>query len=307
MTPSERIQRNPGSINTALWEMPVEVVRWHESPRKRARHKSQGRRYFTEAGKTWLRQWIPVIGFRGVGILLGMGDHAVRSSVAIWRAKGEYWPPAPRSGYQLRRLDYSKQSEAIKRHQAEHGHPRGMLGKTHGPEFRAAASARMKNLAALGMHQFQRTVTDAERTRLSAAMSQRLRAGGNVYSRCKYGRREDLGGQFFRSSWEANYARYLDLMLKNKRIAAWDYEPETFWFEHIKRGVRSYTPDFRVTRLDGTQYYVEVKGWMDRKSKTKLARFRRFYKSETLEVVDAKAYRRLGSSLRGVIKNWEAA
>jgi predicted nuclease of restriction endonuclease-like RecB superfamily len=96
-------------------------------------------------------------------------------------------------------------------------------------------------------------------------------------------------------------------MLKNKRIAAWDYEPETFWFEHIKRGVISYTPDFRVTRLDGTQYYVEVKGWMDRKSKTKLARFRRFYKSETLEVVDAKAYRRLGSSLRGVIKNWEAA
>jgi hypothetical protein len=81
-----------------------------------------------------------------------------------------------------------------------------------------------------------------------------------------------VGGKkhYFRSWWEVDYACYLNILRKYKRIKEWEYEPQTFWFEKIKRGTRSYLPDFRITDQDGSQYFVEVKGYMDAKSKTKL-------------------------------------
>jgi len=44
---------------------------------------------------------------------------------------------------------------------------------------------------------------------------------------------------YCRSKWDANIARYFDLLERNKQIKAWFYEPQTFWFEKIRRGVRS--------------------------------------------------------------------
>lgn len=98
------------------------------------------------------------------------------------------------------------------------------------------------------------------------------------------GKREDLG-LFMRSSTEANVARIFRWM-----GIEWEYEPDEFKFPD-ERGVRFYTPDFRITiplqngsddrkwwprmLLDlapGT-YWVEVKGWMDPTSKTKISRF----------------------------------
>ena len=48
----------------------------------------------------------------------------------------------------------------------------------------------------------------------------------------------EIGGQriYARSRWEANYARYLEWLRANGSIAKWEHEPETFWFEGIKRG-----------------------------------------------------------------------
>ncbi len=87
---------------------------------------------------------------------------------------------------------------------------------------------------------------------------------------------------FFRSSWEVNYACSMELLKKAQQILDWEYEPKTFWFEDIKRGVRSYKPDFKITKLDGTHYWVEVKGYLDSKSKTKLKRFKKYYPEEEL-------------------------
>ncbi len=97
----------------------------------------------------------------------------------------------------------------------------------------------------------------------------------------------EIGGKinYFRSGWEVNYAKYLELLKRKGEILDWDYEPKTFWFEQIRRGVRSYKPDFRVIRPDGTHYWVEVKGFMDSKSATKIKRFAKYYPNETLEVV----------------------
>ena len=72
----------------------------------------------------------------------------------------------------------------------------------------------------------------------------------------------------------------------------WEHEPSTFWFENIKRGVRSYLPDFRVWNVDGTHYWVEVKGYMDSKSKTKIKRFKKYYPNEPIYIVDKEWFRK---------------
>lgn len=71
------------------------------------------------------------------------------------------------------------------------------------------------------------------------------------------------------------------------QIKEWEHEPKTFWFEEIRRGVRSYLPDFKVTKNDGKHYWVEVKGYMDSKSKTKIKRFKKYYPEEELHVLDS--------------------
>ena len=93
---------------------------------------------------------------------------------------------------------------------------------------------------------------------------------------------------YFRSSWELKYALYLQFLVEKKLILGWFHEPKTFWFEGIKRGCVSYLPDFKVVNNDLTHYWVEVKGYMDPKSKTKIKRFAKYFPEEKLEIVDRK-------------------
>jgi hypothetical protein len=126
----------------------------------------------------------------------------------------------------------------------------------------------------------------------------------NNYNKVKKGHIEIGGKSFFaRSSWEANVAAYLEFLKTNQEIKEWEHEPETFWFEKIKRGVRSYLPDFRVTKNDETIYFLEVKGWMDSKSKTKIKRMGLYHPNVILDVIDSKRYTAIKRS-SAVIKNW---
>jgi len=110
---------------------------------------------------------------------------------------------------------------------------------------------------------------------------------------------------YFRSMWESNYARWLDMQLKCGMIQGWEHEPATFWFEDIKRGVRSYLPDFRVTNNHGLATYHEVKGYYDAKSKTKIKRFRKYYPEETLILIDKKWFAKNSGKLKCLIDDWE--
>ena len=85
------------------------------------------------------------------------------------------------------------------------------------------------------------------------------------------------------------YANYLTILLKLNIIQKWEYESETFWFEKIKRGVRSYTPDFKIFYSNGNIEYHEVKGWMDNKSKTKIKRMKLYYPEINMIVIDENA------------------
>jgi hypothetical protein len=117
----------------------------------------------------------------------------------------------------------------------------------------------------------------------------------------------EIGGirKYYRSRWEANYAKYLQWLLENKEIQKWEHEPQTFWFEGIKRGVMSYLPDFRVTENDGSIAYHEVKGWMDDRSKTKIKRMAKYYPNVKLIVIDSKTYKSLEKKAKLLVKDWE--
>lgn len=116
----------------------------------------------------------------------------------------------------------------------------------------------------------------------------------------------EIGGQrkFFRSRWEANYARYLEWLKSQRKIIRWEHEPDVFWFEGLKRGCVSYLPDFKVTMADGTIEYHEVKGWMDAQSKTKLKRMAKYFPSVYVEVIGADWFRS-NSKMLGIICQWE--
>jgi len=111
--------------------------------------------------------------------------------------------------------------------------------------------------------------------------------------------------KYYRSKWEANYARYLEWLRIKGEIQSWLHEPETFWFDGIRRGCMSYLPDFRVVESNGSVVYHEVKGWMDDRSKTKIKRMAKYHPLVKLIVVDSKAYNAIKKTMQPIIKGWE--
>ncbi len=176
-------------------------------------------------------------------------------------------------------------------------HPRGNLGKRHTDDFRKRFGECVRLAwkdpnSGYNKKDFRQMKSD----RQSKAMALRIRQSpSSIYSRTKKGW-ADVGDKryYFKSSWEVKYANHLHVLLKGKAITNWEYEPDTFWFEKIKRGVRSYTPDFKLTFPDGSSEYHEVKGWMDAKSKTKLKRMRIYYPKTKLIVIEQSDMKMLG-------------
>lgn len=113
------------------------------------------------------------------------------------------------------------------------------------------------------------------------------------------GKREDLGDIYFRSSWEANLARVLNLKKKK-----WEYEPKTFVFKNLTKGSVAYLPDFYVKNMEGRNkdVWIEVKGKMNPGDYTKMLNFKRQYPDDFAKMrgVVAKnskadaAFKRLG-------------
>jgi hypothetical protein len=98
---------------------------------------------------------------------------------------------------------------------------------------------------------------------------------GNAYRHTKSGFREDLNLNL-RSNWEANTARIMNLY-KIK----FEFEPKVFNFP-IKRGTKSYTPDFFLSE---SEEWMEIKGYLDDKSKLKIKRFKKYYPEEFKKMI----------------------
>lgn len=184
-------------------------------------------------------------------------------------------------------------------------HPKGMLGKKHTTEtlkkFKDRVSPFENPFSIVNTIEYRQNISN----RQSKLMKERLEKKPQTqYSRVKNGHIVIAGRKLFvRSSWEANICAYLQFLKDNKEILEWEYEVETFWFDKIKRGVRSYKPDFKITDKDSSVYFIEVKGWMDDKSKTKLKRMKKYHPLVRIDLLDQKRYTAIKKQ-SGLIKEW---
>ena len=290
---------------------------------------------WTESEINWLIKNYPLLGKKQSSIYLGKSESSIRMKTfrlglkqdrnsdffSDWQSRaatskiGKKRPAQANVLLELHRQGKLKMTDdgklktsiRTKKMIAEHGHPKGMLGKKHSLE-----SLRAMSESAIKMWENPDSIvnSDLHRQKLSdrALMRQRngsLNKGG--YSRGKQGKRADLNNIFFRSSWEANYARYLNFLILKNIIHHWEFESDTFWFDEIKRGTRSYLPDFKIwDTIDSIPYYVEVKGWMDDKSKTKLKRMKKYFPEIRVDIFGQKEYKELNKKFAGLIKNWES-
>lgn len=175
-------------------------------------------------------------------------------------------------------------------------HPKGMLGKHHSEET-------CKKLSVSHIEMFANMSFDEKHRRAMKAVNTKRKNGGfsttsNSYSRCKGGIRSDLN-KYFRSAWEANVARSLNYL-----HIKWEYEYKRFDFSEEKEGILSYQPDFYLPKYNK---WIEVKGWMDDKSKQRLKLFKKYYPNESsnLILIDENIYNSLNKQYSEIIDNWE--
>lgn len=197
------------------------------------------------------------------------------------------------------------QSQLRKDWHKNNDHPRGMAGKRHSEETKAILA---KKSAA-----FNASLTDEQRAAYTdKALKSKLEKHGTIAPNVRRGTWKAgwrvIGGKrcYFRSRWEANYARYLEWLKQAGQIVEWAHEPETFWFDAIKRGVCSYKPDFRVWENDGTSNLHEVKGWMDSRSHTTLKRMAKYHQKEKIVLIRESQYNEIARKVSGLILDWEA-
>lgn len=107
------------------------------------------------------------------------------------------------------------------------------------------------------------------------------------------------------STWERNIARYFEFLKSHKEIIDWFYEPKRFVFEKINFGTRTYLPDFLIKNKDGKDYYVEVKGYMDKESATKLKRMKKYFPEIEIRLIQKQDYMEIKKSVAPLLKDWE--
>lgn len=272
----------------------------------------RSRRQWTEVELAILRVWYRAHSRRGdvnlLGLALLLGTKNPQQIAR--RARKEGLTTRTRVGNPRGRRDRRKHpgvsaSEVLRRRHARRQHP--MLGKTHTAEAKQKAGAASKR--------YWSEITEADLAQRAERMiatkvakyghAGPARTATEVYSRAARGRRDDLGGQFFRSRWEANYARYLNWLIAHGQIRSWRYEPKTFVFP-VRRGTVTYLPDFEVTERDGAIAFHEVKGWMDAKSQTKLRRMAKYYPEVKVVVIGRREYSALAKWGARLIPGWES-
>lgn len=193
-------------------------------------------------------------------------------------------------------------SKLAKERILKNGHPKGMLGKKHTEETKKIIGKKSVECWAkktddeIGDWVIKSQKTKCERGNLVNPRNASWKASWR-----------NIGGidKFYRSRWEANYARYLQWLKFHNQIKDWKHEPKTFWFEGIKRGCASYLPDFWVLENDDSESYHEVKGWMDDRSKTKIKRMGIYHPSVKLIVIEKNGYKSIEKSMKGLILDWE--
>jgi hypothetical protein len=137
-----------------------------------------------------------------------------------------------------------------------------------------------------------RDLTLEQRKNMSIAASQRN--AKTVFTKGIGGIRPDIG-HHVRSSWEANFARYL----KYKNIS-YEYEKDRFTLITEKK-VITYLPDFKIKDKE----YYEVKGWWDEKSLLKKDLMEKQFPEIIIHYIDEPIYLEIERTFGNDINGWE--
>jgi hypothetical protein len=133
-----------------------------------------------------------------------------------------------------------------------------------------------------------------------------LTTGGKATQRSVWKGWLEVDGKrmYLKSKWEKRYCLYLSFMKKHNHITDYWYEPETFWFEGIKRGTNNYKPDFKVQFPSGNIEFYEVKGYETAKDLTKYKRMKKYHPHIILNVIGKKWFADNGKWMKKLILDW---
>lgn len=260
-------------------------------------------KYYTEEEIIFLKENYDKLSMNDLAVKLNRNESNIfikMKELGLKKTKRQKNTINPKKVYIPTENDKKRLSEMRKEYYKSHEHPKGFKGHKHTNKAKTKISlSSLKKWEIitpleLEKRKFKQRITKIENNTLNPMKNQK-----NPYSRAKGGKRKDLDNIYFRSSWEANIARYYNYI-----GIKWEYEPKTFIFKDITYGSVSYTPDFYLPEEDK---WIEVKGWMDGKSKTKLKRFKKQYPEEykKLELIQQKEYNEIKRKMCNIIKNWE--
>lgn len=174
----------------------------------------------------------------------------------------------------------------------ERGHPRGMLNHNHSLKTKEKLSSTSIKMWKDPNSYFN---SDENKQRLSDLLHlRRINNTVNLFSnRGKHPVIIDNIKYVFKSSWEYEIALRLQKLKLEGSIKHWKYESKHFLFEDIKRGYRSYCPDFEVCLLDDEHLYIEVKGWKMEKSMKRIELFKERYPNVKFYLLDEHEYKKI--------------
>ena len=148
-------------------------------------------------------------------------------------------------------------------------------------------------------------MTPEMRQKISQTLKQKYAAGMKI-PQAKSNWRTDLQ-HYFRSTWEANYARVL-----NYNQTTWTYEQHRFRLTDDSGDIIAvYTPDFFIDK------HIEIKGHADAaddwecdcrrcdRDRMKMLLFSEQYPEEEIEIIGKKEYRDIATKYASIIDNWE--
>ncbi len=170
-------------------------------------------------------------------------------------------------------------------------------GKTHSAKTKQKMS---EALSGENNPMFGRTLSEESRKKMSDSRREGLRTGkikpqhGGSWGNA--GTRSDLN-QFFRSGWEADYARFL-----NYNKEEWGYESQIF-----DLGFTTYLPDFMLKQ--GLRV-IEVKGLMTTEAQLKIDLFQDLLHGPlnieyNFILIDGERYKQLEKKYKHLIPEWE--
>jgi len=193
-------------------------------------------------------------------------------------------------------------SSNMKNYIKENGHPKGMLGKTHTDKVKKQCGKRIREMwedKNSKMNSKENTI----RRRNNMYELRKTLSENQIYSYAKSGYRKDIG-LYVKSSWEANYARYLQCLKNKKTINHFEYEHRIFNFSDNEYNIMSYTPDFLVIK-DGEEIYHEVKGNHNKRSKQRMEIFYNQYPDVKIKLILPEDYYKINKEYKKIISGWE--